>query len=535
MILYFLPRVPSCPGKIVTLLMMPYFKPLVLLSALLLPQPRLAFAEEPPSAKQHGAAVRSAQTLPPVTKTVYKNGLTLLVLENHVSPAVSFKVFFRAGSIDNPSGRTGLAHLFEHMIFKGTRGTGTKNYRAEAALMPRMDELAARLNDEAARPGAQPAKLAALRGRLNELEREAGQYITSNEMQKIYSGIGAYGLNAFTSPDVTWYTVSLPANRVEDWMILESDRFKNPVLREFYSERDVVLEELRINQSNPESRLYYALMSAAFSASPYRNPIIGWESDVARLLRPQAEEFFRTYYGPNNATIAIVGDVNAEEVKILAGKYFGDIEPRPLPDRTLTKEPLRDGEHRNALAFPSAPALRIAFNRPDMFSEDAPALALISSLLCAGRTSRLYKNMVENKQLAAAVSCTPSFPGSREASLFYLAAAPRAPHTAAEVEAAVYDELDRLKTIPAPQTEITKALNRHKADLVKTMENNSGMSRLLGMSESIFGDWAFQWKFLARLEQVAPQDIMRAAKRCFKPENRSVAWIENEPGKKAAR
>lgn len=474
-----------------------------------------------------------AEGLPAVTKAVFPNGLTLLVLENHVSPTVSFKVFFRAGSADNVSGQTGLAHLFEHLVFKGTERIGTTDHAAETVLMTQADQTAAALNAETAKPQPDETAAQTLRRRLAAQEKEAARYTVRNEMQKIYADIGGYGLNAFTATDVTWYTVSLPSNRVEEWMIIESDRFKNPVLREFYTERDVVLEELRIGDSKPEGRLYRAVITAAFSASPYRNPNIGWESDVARLTRPLAEAYFSTYYGPNNATIVVAGDVNTSRVIELTGKYFASIEPRPLPARALTKEPARDGEHRHAVLFDAAPALRVAFNRPAMFHADAPALAVLAELLAGGRTARLFQDLVENKKLASAVSISAAWPGIREPGVFLFSASPLAPHTPAEVEAALYADLNRLKTEPVTARDLEKAVNRYRAGLINSMENNSGLATRIGMGESALGDWAFDWKMLKNIEQVTPQDIMRVASTYFTEANRSVAWIEKPAGQEA--
>ncbi|MFA6583566.1 MAG: pitrilysin family protein [Elusimicrobiaceae bacterium] len=473
--------------------------------------------------------------LPPVTKAVFENGLKLLILENHTSPTVSFFTCFRAGSIDNISGQSGLAHLLEHMAFKGTKTLGTNNYKAEKSLLDKMDAIAAQLNEETVKPVPDNAKITTLKNELAALQKEAGQYVVQNEMPKTYTELGANDLNAFTSNDVTAYKVSLPSNHVEDWMIIESDRFKNPVFREFYKERDVVHEELRMGKSDPFRVVYYALNASAFSASPYHTPVIGWEDDVARLLRPQAEEYFRTYYGPNNATMAIVGDVTPGQVIRLVKKYFRELQARPLPDRTLTKEPEHKGERRAAVKLQASPLLVIGFNTPNQYHEDAPALAVIDSILSYGMTSRFYKNLVEGKQVALYAGSAAFEPGMRENGLFMVYCAPKAPHTAADVEKAIYEELEKMKTSDASENDIAKAVNHMEAEMVKALEDNADMSQTLAYYDSITGDWQFAWNFIRKLKTVTPQDIKRVAAKYFTQDNRSVVWLENTDAAKEAK
>lgn len=494
---------------------------------MLLAQPLFAppAAAAPAQASAASAAVSSA-TLPAVTKITFSNGLKLLVLENHTSPTVSLNIFFRAGGIDNISGQTGLAHLFEHMAFKGTDVIGTTDYKAEKKLMEQMDAVALKINDETAKTAPDAATVAALKKQLAELLEKADKYVVKNEYSKLYSEMGGSRLNAYTSADLTAYTVSLPANQVENWMIMESSRFKNPVLREFYKERDVVLEELRMGKSRPQTVLYGAMLNAAFSASPYRTMVIGHEDDVARLIRPQAEAYYRTYYGPNNATLVIVGDVNTKQTVAMAKKYFGGLASRPMPAVTLTKEPARNGEHRAAVKFAASPEIFIAYNTPNPQHEDAPALAVISDLLSSGRTSRLYKNIVEGKQLALYAGSSASSPGIREDGIFLIYSAPKAPNTTDMIEKAVYEEIEKFKSEPVSAGDLSKVINQYEAALISRMEHNAGMGNQIGYAECVFGDWSFDWSFLTRIKKVTPDDIRRVAAKYFTRDNRSAAWIE---------
>lgn len=468
----------------------------------------------------YSAAPAAGPALPAVSKTVLSNGLKLLVYENHGAPLVSFGLFVRAGGMDNISGQTGLAHLFEHLAFKGTERVGTTNYAAEKKLLDEMDRLTLLLPFQSTETAAKTA------ANIARLEAEAARYVVPNEYSKIYAGLGGGDLNAYTSADLTAYTVSLPANQVKNWMIMEADRISRPVLREFYKERAVVLEELRMGNSSPDSLLFKALLNESFSASPYRVPVIGYESDVENLTRPQALAYFREHYGPDSTTIVIAGDVNTNAVIKLVKKYFGPLPATRRAPANITAEPSRNGERRAAVRFDSQPVVYISYGIPSPRSADAPALILINELLGSGRTSRLYKNLIEGRQLALYAGAEAHLPGLREDSVQLFYAAPKAPHTAAEAEAAIYNELQALATVPVPQAELDKTLAMYEAALVMKLDKNSSMVQNLGYAECTLGDWALDWKTLAALRAVTPQDIMTAAAKYFTRDNRAVVWLE---------
>lgn len=475
-----------------------------------------------------GAVRETDPKYPPVVYARLKNGMQVVILERKMSPTVSFNVFFKVGNVDNPVGKTGLAHLFEHMIFKGTKTIGSKDFSKEKPLLDKVEKLGQAVYAEQLKGQlADQKKIDAMRKDLMAAEEAAGKYIERNEYQKIYQGLGASGLNAMTSNDYTGYVMSLPANQVERWMVIESDRFRHPVLREFYKERDVVLEEMRMNDSQPRGLLWKHLLAYGFMAHPYRNPIIGWESDVSRLTRTDAEEYFKTYYGPNNATVAIVGDVNAVATLKLLKKYFEDIPSRVIPQVLKTDDPVSTAEKRVAVFFKAEPLLAIGYRVPGNTSPDYPALYMLSSVLSTGRTGRLYKNLVEGSQVAAGIGAGSGTPGVRYSNMFLFVGSPRAPHTVTELEQGVYGELEKLKQQPPSVEELQKIINQYEADIVKEMEQNMGMAHTLASSQMVQGDWRYDWQLLEKLRSVKPEDVTRVADKYFTRANRTVVWTEN--------
>jgi predicted Zn-dependent peptidase len=466
-----------------------------------------------------------------------ENGLTLLMVERHQAPVVSINLTFGVGGINERTGMTGVAHLYEHMAFKGTPTLGTKDYEHERQSLAKLNELNAAL--EQARtgqaqdpigPGDEPAvesqAVQKLREAFREAQERAGQLVISNELSLLYQRHGAIGLNASTSKDVTRYTVSLPANRLPLWAAIEADRMAHPVLREFYKERAVVMEERRLRtEDNPHGLLHEAFAAAAFEAHPYGFPTIGWASDIQSLTPSVTEQFFRTYYGPGNATIAIVGDINPAEVIALVENTFGKIPPSPLPPRVVTVEPRQRGERRVEVEFDAEPLVLIGYHKPGLGHRDDFVFDVIDSILSEGVTSRLYKRLVRESRLAATVETESSYPGVRASNLFVISAVPLAPHTTAEVEEGIYRELERLKTEPVSEQELEKVLNNLDASLIRTLRSNSGLASQLAYFHVVAKDWRYILKARDRIAAVTPADIQRVAARYLVRNNRTVATL----------
>jgi predicted Zn-dependent peptidase len=492
----------------------------------------------------HGLALAGSSGLADrVIEHKLANGLTILMVERHQAPVVSLNMTFGVGGMNEQVGQTGLAHLYEHMAFKGTRTVGTKNYEKEKPILDelhrigteleqRQREIAGRSADTPADP-EENAAIEALQKRFQELQDQATQYVAGNEMALLYQRHGGVGLNASTGKDLTRYVISLPSNRLPLWAAIEADRMANPVLREFYKERGVVMEERRLrNDDSPLGSLYETFTSAAFRAHHYGVPTIGWESDILALTPAATEAFFKTYYGPGRATIGIVGDIDPKEVVTLIENTFGKIPAAPPPPQIVTVEPPQRGERRVEVEFDAEPSLAIGFHKPGLGHPDDYVFDVIDELLTDGPTSRLYSKLVRESRLAAAVNSDANYPGVRSANLFVVSATPLAPHTTAEVEAAILTELERLKKEPVAQKELERIINNLDADMVRALRSNSGLASQLALYQTIAGDWRYVLKSRDKIAAVTPADIQRVAAQYFTKSNRTVATLIKKTGSK---
>jgi predicted Zn-dependent peptidase len=462
-----------------------------------------------------------------VKEFTLENGMKVLLLERHQSPTISFHIRFRVGAVDENVGMTGTAHLLEHMLFKGTKTLGTRNYAEEEKVLSRMESVASSLESERAKGDkADKDFLKYLEETFQKLQAEHRKWVVKDEVERLYSQSGAVGFNAFTSQDSTAYVVSLPSNRLELWARIESDRLLNPVLREFYSERDVVMEERRRSyDSKPQRMLMENFLAAAFIAHPYGRPIIGWASDIQSLDKRATEEFFRTFYSPANTVLAIVGDVNPEEALPVIKKYFERIPRQVLPPPLKTREPEQAGERRIRVETDANPQLIMGFHKPNAPHPDDAVGEIIEGILSYGRTSRLYRRLVEDEKIAVEASASNGFPGERYPNLFILSGTPRHPHTAEELEKALLEELDRLKKEPVEEQELQKIKNQIQTSFLRKLDSNSSLAYWLSYGQSLFGSWRYVTERIQAYEKVTPEDVRRAARKYFIPRNRTVATL----------
>lgn len=463
-----------------------------------------------------------------VTQFTLDNGLRFIVLERHEAPVVTCYTHANVGAVDEVTGMTGLAHLFEHMAFKGTRTVGTKDYEAEARALAKIDEAFEAIKAEKAKPGGgDETRLAQLRRQFQEAQQEAQQYLVHDEFDEILKQAGGVGLNAGTSSDYTVYFVSLPSNKLELWMLLESDRFLNPVLREFYKEKDVVMEERRLRtETQPVGKLLEEFLAVAYKAHPYGAPVIGHMSDIEALTRKEAEAFFRTHYGASNLTIAVVGDVDPARVRALAREYFGRIPYRPAPEPVETVEPPQPGERRVVVEDPAQPFVLIGYHKPSINHEDNAVFDAITDIMGNGRTSRLYRSLVRDQKIAVATSGFQGMPGQKYPGLFLFYAMPARGHTNQECEYAIYAEIERLRNEPVTEQELKKAKTRARAALIRQLDSNAGLAEQLTFYEVLTGDWRNLFKQLEQIDRVSAEDIQRVARTYFRTKNRTVGIIE---------
>ena len=471
-----------------------------------------------------GHAQTSAGLELPVVEHRLANGMRFLVLPRPGAPTVSFVVQYAVGGVNEVLGHTGTAHLLEHLLFKGSETLGTLDLAAERSLFARMDLLQdSILTLEAGRRDT--TSLAAMRGHIRALEEEAGSYVKPNEFSRILSTHGARGLNATTDWESTKYFVEMPANRIELWFLLESDRMSNPVFRQFYTERDVVAEERRLRvETQPGSLLFEAHVGAAFTVHPYGQPVVGYMSDITRLRRQGVAEYYRRYYGARNAIVAIVGDVDPGQIVTWAEEYFGHLPTGDPPPAVLREEPPQRGERRVEVVLDAQPQVRIGWHVVEGSHEDAPALRVLSALLTGGRSSRLHRRLVTEGRIANTVYSSLG-PGSRFPGIFTIEATPRAPHTTLDIEAAVYAELDSLMRDLPSEAELQRIRNQLEANRVRRLTSNMGLALQLAESTSTFGDWRTTFEVTGLLLAVGPGDIGRVLETFFDRENRTVATL----------
>lgn len=475
-------------------------------------------------------ALLSAQSLKEfekkVTEFTLANGLHFLVIERHEAPVVSFHTYVDAGSADDPGGRTGLAHMFEHMAFKGTPAIGTKNWTEEKKALDAIEAAYDQLDAERNKGlHAAPARIAALEADLKGAIEKAESLVEPNEYDRIVESNGGVGMNAGTTEDSTNYFYSFPANRAELWFLLESERFLRPVFRQFYTERDVVREERRMRvESSPQGQLVEALLATAFAAHPYRVMPGGWASDIEGLRRTDADQFYKEHYAPSNISIGIAGDVNPAEARRLAEKYFGRIPKGTTPPHVRTVEPDQQGEKRVAVASAAQPFLAIAYKRPDRYSPDDAVLDVLSDVLSGGRTGIIYKELVRDKQISAGAAAEATFPGGKYPSLFVFFSAPASGHTVEENEKAIYEIIERVKKEKVDDAAIERVKTKLRAALIRKLDSNGGLAEELCAYYVQYGDWRKLFTELEEYNKITADDVLRVAQKYLVAGTRTVAY-----------
>lgn len=445
-----------------------------------------------------GISPAVANPSPRAHEYILKNGLRVIILEDHKAPVATFQIWYRVGSIDEPKGKTGLSHLFEHMAFRGTQRYGSK------------------------------------------------------ELSKIVQKNGGID-NAYTTKDYTAYFQILPSERIHLSIELEADRLMNLLLREedLQYERAVVMEERRLRyEDDPEASLFEEVQLAAFKAHPYRWPVIGFMSDLRSITREDLLSYYRKFYTPSNAFIIVAGDVAPEDIlkkikssfeeipgenskgqgpfetpnnkklKIFNGEFEGH---SPLKERHYTEEPPQRGEKRVYLKKEAeVPYLLIAYHVPSFPHEDAPSLEVLSAIL-TGKSGRLYKKIVSEKKLAASVDA--SYSGlNRFPYLFFFDGVPLQGRDIKELEEAIYDVIEEIKDSPPSGRELQKAKNQIEAAFIMEMDSVYSMARIIGTFE-LLGGWRLKDRYLEAIRAVTPEDIQRVARKYLIEDNRTVGIL----------
>ena len=406
--------------------------------------------------------------------TTLPNGLTVVLSEDHSTPIVHVSVTYHVGSKNERAGRTGFAHLFEHLMFKGSKNV---------------------------QPEAHTSMLASIGGQSN----------------------------AYTTDDETVFWETVPAQYLPLSLWLEADRMATLRIDKdtFANERDVVKEERRMRvDTNPDGKLYENFIATAYMAHPYHHPTIGWESDLDHLSVADLEDFYHRYYTPDQLTIAVVGDVQAAQVIALVDKYFGDWRVKAPPRPAVTLEPVQSGPRRVTVRYEAQPHLIMGFHIPTAPDPDHIHAYAVAQLLGAGTTSRLYKALVEKKKIASDLETAEDEPGERYGSLFVISVSPRFPHSSAEVERAVLEEIERVKTQPIESWEMEKLRAAVDVGILSNLQTNAGMATTLSYDQSIFGDWHYLLTFQRRIKEMTAADLQQMAQKYLKTDNMTVATLE---------
>lgn len=462
----------------------------------------------------------------PIYETEYDNGLKLIVIPNHDVAVVSCKLYYFMGSYYEGPGSTGLSHLYEHMMFKGTKRIGTHDYAKEIPYMHKIDSLDLIIS-ELKRDGVtenEHTEITELKKKIFSLLDEQRQYIKKDELWSLYQKNGGTGLNAWTSDDLTAYTVTLPANKVELFANIEADRMENLVLREFYSERDVVSEERRMRYENkPKNRYNLLLQSVFYTASPYRLPTIGWESDIQNYTRSKLTEHIKKYYRPDNAVVILAGNIDSTSAKTLIGKYFSHIKRpnKPLP-RVVTTEPAPMGEKRFTVYAQSTPRVDIIYPTTKAFSEDLYKLDVIESIL-SGRSGRLYKRLVDDEKLCSSISAGNRW--RKDKGMFYVSAQLTELADPKIVEKIILEEIEKLSKEEPTTEELERTINSIRFYFVSQLQKLESISDNVAYFENL-GDWREIYNYEDKIAAVkTTSDVV---KKYLNPRYKTVGTLLTE-------
>lgn len=488
------------------------------------------------------AAPLQAQKVP-VNEQTLPNGMRVLLVERHDDPSIAGGWVAHVGSANERPGMTGIAHLFEHMMFKGTPTIGTTNYQRDLEIIAAQEKVREQMRAEEGliraayrrgditdilKPENKTARYIELEKEFAKLVEDQRQIIVKNEFDRIYRTAGGAGMNAFTTEDMTGYFIGIPANKLELWMWMESERQLHPVFREFYAERDVVFEERRMRtESTPTGKFEESLNAMFWESHPYHWPVVGWPSDIPAITKAQADEFYATYYAPQNITLILVGDFKSDEVLKLATKYFGRIPrgPRAAPDVVTLEVPSVAEKRMNAEAETN-PQVEILWKSVGFGHKDGYALQILGQIL-ATRTGRLYKGLVLTNKVATDVGAGQH--SMKYGGLFYGYGEVAEGHTPDEVEQGIYQEIEKIKQEEVPALELQKVKNNFAAGEYRRLASNMAI-----MQQLIRTDGNGRWQEIneagPKIQAVTAADIQRVAKTYLTKENRTVCTYLRKAG-----
>jgi predicted Zn-dependent peptidase len=472
----------------------------------------------------------------PVQEVILDNGMRCLMVPRKGDPNFAAGWIARVGSVNERPGITGMSHLFEHMMFKGTHTIGTSNIKEDLKVIDEMDVIKAEIRkeerglverqrlgeiDDINDPKNRSPRLQELQAEYEKRLKSQKALIVKDEFDRIYTNAGGSGMNAGTTEDFTIYYINVPANKLELWFWMESDRLSDPVFREFYSERDVVREERRLRtESTPTGKFQEQFESMFWESSPYAWPVVGWPSDLEGITREEAKAYFEVNYAPNNVSACLVGDFEPAHAIELAKKYFGRLKHGPRdPEPVRTREVKQQAEARMIAYADTNPEAVIRYHSVADGHKDEPALVILADLL-NGRTGRLYKSLVLDQGLANSASASQN--GQKYEGYFEIHGVAKPGKTPEAVESAIYRELEKLKKESVGERELQKVKNQNAATDFRQLQSNFAL-----MAQLLVRDAGRGWRHINTdpklIQAVTAGDVMRVANAYFPPENRTVA------------
>ncbi|MBF0491628.1 MAG: insulinase family protein [Deltaproteobacteria bacterium] len=462
-----------------------------------------------------------------VERYTLKNGMRFLLLSRPGVPVFTGYIRVNVGGADEHQGQTGIAHMLEHMAFKGTSKIGTKNYSKEKPLLDEIEKLGVEIMElKKKKENSSNSTLLDLEKQQKALQKKEAGFIVKDEFSRLYLQNGASNFNATTSKDLTSYFVELPNSKLELWAYLESQRLKEPVFREFYKERDVVMEERRMRvEDSPFGKNYENLLGTAFENSPYKFPTIGYADEIALLTASDLKKFYDTYYVPQNMVGAVVGDIDLAKTKKILEEYFGKIPAGAKPPLPKNEMEIQTKEKRSLVKDAARSQLMMAYHKPTLPEKDDYVFDMIDQILCGGRTSRLYVVLVEKGHLASGVSCDPSTPGSRLSNLFWIYAAPLGKTSPQKLEQGIDEEISKMIKNGVSQEEMERAKNQLLSDRLFQLSSNLGLADLLSYFEVVAGDWHYLLEHEKAIEQISSTQIQQVAAKYFTPQNKTVSVL----------
>jgi len=458
----------------------------------------------------------------PVHKVTLPNGMRFLIVHREGAPIFTGYIRVGVGSYDEPMGKTGIAHLLEHMAFKGTPEIGTTDYQAEAKYLAELETIAQALKT------ADPKQKLNLLKQFEEVRTKANEFVIKEAFSKIYNRNGGDDLNATTSQDLTSYFVSLPNSKLELWAYLESSRLKDSIFREFYAERDVVLEERRMRvDDSPFGAAYEAFLDLAFEKSPYQYPIIGFAKDVANLTATDLYQFYHEYYIPSNIVGAVVGNVDVGQTEKILQKYFGTI-PSQKSKTEIKVEPEEFQAKYKVLYQDSNPFMMIGFPKPTLPHPDDYAFDLLDQVICGGLTSHFYQRLVIQEKLVNSLECDSSTPGVRAQNLYFIYASLLPGHEGQEVLKTLFDELNKITHEGINPQAIERARKNLLAGIFYGLEQNSQLASMLSFYEILAGDWKYLIEHPQKIKSLQASDLQKIISTYLKPERAIVIEVKKK-------